>query len=149
MFYSQFKEHEIYERIVKLLKYAPMSLNQISKKINKSSGGGLKSYLKNLELAQFITSYVLFDKKNTSKLKKYRLTDEMLRFYFSFIEQNKKMIADNGSQNLFNKLIAPNCEIWLGFSLENFCLKNWLWLARQMGFEDQVISYGPYFNQKK
>jgi hypothetical protein len=59
----------------------------------------------------------------------------MLRFYFSFIEPNKKIISDNVSQNLFNKLISTNWEIWLGFAFENFCLKNSLWLSKQMGLK--------------
>lgn len=36
----------------------------------------------------------------------------------------------------------------MGFAFENFCLKNALYLANLMGFEDQVIQWGPAFGRQ-
>lgn len=146
-FYSQFKEHKTYEEIVKHLE-KPLSMEELSKKIKFSTGGGLKFYLNTLESAGFIKSYVPFDKDETSKLKKYRLIDEALRFYFKFVTPNKKIVSENKSQNLFERITKNQWEVYLGFAFENFCMKNALLIAREMGFEDEVISYGPYFKRQ-
>ena len=82
IFYSQFKEHKTYEAIVSALKDKPLSLDEITKETNISSGGALTYYLYNLEQAAFITSYVPYNKNLNSKLVKYKLTDEYIRFYF-------------------------------------------------------------------
>lgn len=147
IFYSQFKEHSNYEIIVRLLKDKPLSLEQIAKRLKISSSGGVKSYLDNLEKALFITSYVPYDKKNNSKLKKYKLTDEYLRFYLKFVEPNLKLIANNRQRNLFQLLVKMHWHSWLGFAFENFCLKNAFYLSELMGFGEYVLQWGPYFQR--
>ncbi len=148
IFYSQFKEHKTYENIVRYLKNSPRFLEEIADHLKTPSGGGVKSYLENLEKALFITSYVPYNKGENSKLRKYKLTDEYLRFYFKYVEPHLKLIANNKKRELFNQFIKPVWSPWLGFAFENFCLKNALYLAELMGFGDQVIQWGPYFHRK-
>ena len=51
IFYSQFREYQTYETIVKHLKDKPTTLSEISDKLNLISGGGLKYYLISILLA--------------------------------------------------------------------------------------------------
>jgi len=147
IFYSQFKEYKTYEEIVRYLKDQPRNLDEIALKLKIPSGGGMLSYLENLENALFVTSYIPYDKNTNSKLKKYKLTDEYLRFYFKYVEPNLKIISNNRKGNLFGKLVKPVWNTWLGFSFENFCLKNAMHLAEIMGFENHVVQWGPYFRR--
>ena len=146
-FYSQFKGYTTYVTIVNLIKDKPHSLAEIADKLKMTSSGGVKSYLDNLESALFITSYVPYNKGEQSKLKKYKLTDEYLRFYFKYIAPHLKLIKTNRNRDLFMQLIKPTWEPWLGFAFENLCLKNAMNLAKIMRFSDQVISYGPLFHK--
>lgn len=147
IFYSQFKEPKTYETIVKLLKDHPLSLEEIASGIKAQSGGSIKYYLDNLEKALFITSYVPYNKKQNSKLKKYKLTDEYLQFYFKYVDPHLDLIISNHRRNLFNQLVKPIWNSWLGFAFENFCLKNAFYLAELMGFADHVVQWGPYFHR--
>lgn len=147
IFYSQFREYKIYEEIVKYLKDMPRTLNEIAVKLKTSSGGGIKSYLENLESALFVTSYTPYNKNESSKLKKYKLTDEYLRFYFKYVEPHLKLISVNRTRNLFSQLIKPVWKSWLGFSFESYCLKNAMYLAEIMGFAEHVVQWGPYFQR--
>ena len=58
LFYSQFRETQIYKKIVELLKTGIFSLEEISRRVGFSSGGGLKFYLRNLEQAEIIRSVI-------------------------------------------------------------------------------------------
>jgi len=147
IFYSQFKEYKNYEIIVRYLKDQPRTLAEIALKLKIPSSGGVKSYLENLEKALFVTSYVPYNKNITSKLKKYKLTDEYLRFYFKYVEPHLKIISVNHTRNLFEQLVKPVWQAWLGFAFENYCLKNAMYLAKMMGFEDRVVQWGPYFQR--
>ncbi|OGT63551.1 MAG: hypothetical protein A3J38_01170 [Gammaproteobacteria bacterium RIFCSPHIGHO2_12_FULL_45_9] len=147
IFYSQFKEYKTYENIVLFLKDHPKSLEEISQHLKIISGGGVKSYLENLEKALFITSYIPYNKGETSKLKKYKLTDEYLRFYFKYVAPHLKLINTNYTRDLFSQLVEPLWDAWFGFAFENFCMKNALFLAERMGFGDRVIQWGPYFHR--
>lgn len=147
IFYSQFKAPKVYETIVRYLRNGPKTLLEVSMHLKATSGGGIQSYLENLEKALFITSYVPYDKNDDSKLKKYKLTDEYLRFYFKYVIPNIKLISTNQKQDLFGQLVKPVWDSWLGFSFENFCLKNAFFLAELMGFDDKVKQWGPYFHR--
>ncbi len=147
IFYSQFKEHRVYEAIARYLNTQPRTLDEISSFMKFPSGGGLKLYLENLEKAVFITSYIPYNKNTSGKLIKYKLTDEYLRFYFKFIEPHSKLISNNQNRNLFTQIIKPSWNSWQGFAFENFCMKNAFYLAELMGFADHVLQWGPYFQQ--
>jgi AAA+ ATPase superfamily predicted ATPase len=146
IFYSQFKEHETYKKITELLAKRPESLKDIAKKLKLTSGGGLKSYLDNLINAQFVIPITNVDKAINSKTKKYKVSDEYLRFYFAYLAKNQKAIVINSdsSKNLFLQVSKDNFNVYLGFAFEIFCLKNSLRIARALGFEAQVLSVGPY-----
>ncbi|MFW5887324.1 MAG: AAA family ATPase [Bacteriovoracia bacterium] len=148
IFYSQFREHKNYEKIVKYLSNTPRNLQEISKHLKMESSGGVKSYLDNLEKALFVTSYVPYDRPDNSKLKKYKLSDEYIRFYLKYVYPNQKKIQSAPrNQSLFKTLVKDQWDSWLGFAFENFCLKNAYLLARKMGFADQVKNYGPFFSK--
>ena len=75
IFFSQFKEVGTYKRIVSLIHEKPYTLAEISKRLKIQSGGGLKSYLVNLELAGFVESEIPFNMGLKTKKKVYRLID--------------------------------------------------------------------------
>ena len=148
MFYSQFKEHKTYEKIVSFIADSPKNLEEISKHLKMKNSGGLKYYLQNLEQAHFIAAASPYQKNKATKLIRYQLSDEYLRFYFKYIRQNRKLIELSQGTPLFKRISNQSFEKWLGFAFERFCYKNALFLAEKMGFSDKVISYGPVFSRK-
>ncbi len=147
IFYSQFRETKTYMSIVKLLENGIYSLSEISQKLGIASGGGLKDYLKNLELAEIIRSYVPFDKSVKTKFRKYTLADEFLIFYFKFIGPNLRTIEESSSQKLFEAFSRDNLDTWLGFAFERFCVKHAAFISKIMDFEDEVLIASPYFRR--
>jgi AAA+ ATPase superfamily predicted ATPase len=145
LFYSQFREVQTYKKIVSLLKTGIYSLEEISKLLKISSGGGLKLYLENLVRAEIIRSYIPFGKGIKSKLKKYSLADEYLHFYFKYIEPNLLMLREGLSGRFFETLSGDSFHQWLGFAFERFCFKHAGILAGCMGFKDEVMLVSPYF----
>jgi AAA+ ATPase superfamily predicted ATPase len=149
IFYSQFREHKQYEKIIKALQLKAQSTEELSRKLNFTSGGGFKYYLDNLELAGFIKSYTPFDKTLSSKLKKYRITDDYIRFYFKYVDPYKKQIQNHKSDsNFFLQHVKSSWQKWVGFAFENYCLKNAMLIAEKLGFADHVINFGPIFQRQ-
>ena len=83
----------------------------------------------------------------TSKFRKYRLSDEYLIFYYKFIEPNLQHISESNSKNLFSTLVEKTWTPWLGFSFERFCLKNAYYLAEKMNFAEEVLHAAPFYAQ--
>ncbi|MCP5048442.1 MAG: hypothetical protein GY940_14830 [bacterium] len=148
IFYSQFKETKTYLRIVKLLETGVYSMSEISRKLGIASGGGLKDYLRNLELAEIIRSYVPYDKSISTKFRKYTLGDEFIIFYFKFMEPNLRTIEESTSQRLFEAFSRNNFDTWAGFAFERFCIKHAGYFSRIMGFEDEVLIASPHFGKE-
>ncbi len=147
IFYSQFKETNVYIQIVRHLSKRIMSLEELSARLKIPSGGGLVSYLENLENAEMIRNFVAFGRNPTSKLKKYKLSDEYFNFYFKYIEPNKNIIKNSPSERLFETITQKSLDTWLGFAFERFCIKHAGILARAMGFEDEVLEIAPLFSK--
>jgi hypothetical protein len=147
LFYSQFRETQTYKKIVELLKTGIFSLEEISRRVGFSSGGGLKSYLKNLERAEIIRSFIPFGKGFKSKFKEYALFDEFLYFYFKYMEPNRRIMEEGESDRLFESLTGESFDMWMGFAFERFCLRHSGLLAQRMGFRDDVLLSTPHFGK--
>ena len=147
IFYSQFRQPRTYGKIIKVLKNGILSMGEISKKTKIPSGGGLKQYLENLELAEMIRSFVPFSRDPNSKFRKYTLADEFLVFYFKYIEPNRRVIKESSSRRLFKTLTERSFEVWLGFAFERFCLKHAGLLASIMDFADDSLLASPHFEK--
>lgn len=147
IFYSQFREAETYLKIVSALKGRLLTFKEVSEKTGKASGGSLKNALELLVDAELVDVYISMDKGWNSKLKKYRLGDEFLAFYFKYIEPNTRLIKEGGQAGLFEKISADSQDVWLGFALERFCLKHSAYLAGIMGFKDRMLLASPYFKR--
>ncbi len=147
VFYNQFRQPGTYQRIIEILKDRMLPLQEIARKLGMASGGGLRRYLRNLEDAEIIRSYVPFGKGEKSKLRQYSLADEYLHFYFKFIAPNRVTISQSRSQKLFERLTARSLDSWMGFSFERFCVKHATQLAGIMGFEEELLFAAPYFER--
>lgn len=145
IFFSQFKEAQTYKKIVELLSKGNYSLKEISNHLKIASGGGLKSYLENLEKASFIRSYTSLHQKG-HRSQKYKLFDEFLIFYYKFMKPKIKLIKEIESGKLFENSVEPHWNSWLGIAFETFCLKNALYIAEICGFKDDLIDYAPLFS---
>lgn len=81
-------------------------------------------------------------------MKKYRLGDEFLIFYFKYMEPNLRSIKSGGQEKLMEKVSSDSLDVWLGFAFERFCLKHAGYLAGIMGFKDELLLASPFFKRE-
>ncbi len=147
IFTSHFGKNPVYEKLIRLLAAHPYGLtrNKITATKNIGEGGRLTSYLRNLEDAGFIASTTPIDKKSTSKLINYEIIDPYIRFYFAFIEPNRKKIEAQGGP-LFPAISrSAKYRSWLGRSFEYTCRAHTYELSDKLGFRAVSYSAGPFF----
>ncbi|MBF0361645.1 MAG: AAA family ATPase [Oligoflexia bacterium] len=148
-FYKQFKKSTLYPKIVEVLFQGPKTLQEISKKLKVTSGGGLKSYLENLALARIIREEVSIGKNINSKQKRYQLVDEYLCFYKKFIDPYQSEISLNNSRDLYSKVVEHQWTSWTGLAFKRFCINNGEYFAQKLGIKDRLIKFGPYYSSKE
>lgn len=149
IFKDIFQEERIYKQIINLLsKYKNLKIPELTGILNISGGGGFVEYMENLESAGFIRSVTPWNKPKESKLRRYRLDDEYLLFYFKFIHPNLKVIRDNSDLNFgLSYLKGSSYNSWLGFAFERLCLKHAPLIMKSLKIDQLVKSYGAYFDR--
>jgi uncharacterized protein len=141
----------IYQKIIILLANGDLSYDAISHKLNYAKSSSLSDYLQELIWSGYVdcyNSWSLKTGKTSTKLKKYRLTDNFLRFYFRYM-QNKLSLIQAGNYANVNPSNLVGWQTMLGLQFENLVLQNkeLIFAALSLKPED-IVASGPYFQKK-
>ena len=145
------KRNKTYREIVEeLANYRSLSQKALCKEIRKSNGRKISLYLQELKEAGFITADFTWD-LTTAKLgnlRKYRLSDNYLRFYLKYVAPNREQVI----KKKFKKISIYNASNWetiMGFQFENLVVNNSWDLFELLHIHPDDYSYdGPYFQTK-
>ena len=151
IFVSHFGSKKVYQEIIRLLnrRVFGLSRDEILQSTSSSGGGQLTKELFDLESAGFISSFVPFDKKINSKLKRYRIADIFLSFYLEFIEPAKNESYPDPNHFLNSIVHSSKFKSWLGYAFELMCFSHHREIAKLLGFSGVQYRVGPYFRHAK
>ncbi|MBP7074216.1 MAG: ATP-binding protein [Rhabdochlamydiaceae bacterium] len=131
-----------YKQIVQLLVDHHLSLTEIAKKTGRTKGGDLSEAVDELAQAGFISrDYTWqFSKNKKSKISRYRLRDNYLRFYLKYIQPNREQIEGGKIRKL-----PPGWYSILGLQFENLVVNNGALVQRILGIPiEEVVFSAPY-----
>jgi len=140
------RRSKIYKEILRTLIYNHRSVSEISSITGRPVNSDLSKYLNDLEVSGFIKrDYVYrFDGKK-SKLSKYRIKDNYIRFYLRYIDS----VKDKIDQGLFQFKALEHLDGWesiMGLQFENLVLQNLTEIINKIGIDfNSIISASPYF----
>ena len=139
-----------YAKIVSILASGDMEAREICESLRIDQNGKMAEYLRELELSGFIKRDYTWDIKTSldSKLSKYRLSDNYLRFYLKYIAKYKTKIDRNSfiSKSLTS---LEGFDTMLGFSFENLVLNNRKYIYEALALrEEDIVSENPFFQHK-
>lgn len=139
-----------YQDIIKILSQNSLERVSILEKINLSDTGLLSNYLEELTISGFLSRDFTWHLKSEklSKLSKYRLSDNYLRFYIKYIQPNAPRIEkDRFEQHSITAL--PGWATIMGLQIENLVLNNMNQINSLIGiYPDEIINEGPFFQRK-
>jgi len=149
IFLSHFGKKDHYAKIVNALHRNSYGLfrEEISKICKIELSGHLSKELEDLELAGFIKSHVPIDKQQTSKIKKYILTDPYLRFYLTMIQPSIRQMGTEKADLFLQITQTPQFFSFLGQAFELFCQNNSFLISKILGFQGINYTAGPYFRK--
>jgi AAA+ ATPase superfamily predicted ATPase len=145
------KRSEIYKRIILTLQDGQKGISEILKKLKIGPSGKYSAYLKDLVDSGFIQEYESWDIANPNKKvkeKKFRITDNYLRFYLKQIFPHDKKIDSNvyTIQDLFQ---IKNYHSFLGLQFENLILNNSQKLFELLHLAGtELVRFGPYVQKE-
>jgi len=140
----------IYKMIVETLANQTMERQEIANTLKHVSSGDFSEYLDNLVSAGFITRDYTWGikNKNTSKLSRYRLSDNYLRFYLKYIKPQSNIIKTR-KYKVDSLTNLPGWAGIIGLQFENLVLANREAIQRILGINhDDVEMDNPFFQRK-
>jgi AAA+ ATPase superfamily predicted ATPase len=150
LFTSHFGKVIQYRQIVEFLSARKFATrDEIAKHLKAKSGGRISELLENMRLAGFVESYGPVHNPGSTRLRRFRIADPYLRFYFNFIRPLENRITQSNKGVALNHALPDNrYKIFLGFAFENYCYQNATLLASKIGFGIVAYDYGPWFSRK-
>ena len=145
-----YKRYNIYKQIVESLAGTPLERQEITKILKLQSGGMTSEYLEDLKQAGFIARDYSWNIKDGkfSKLSKYRICDNYLRFYLRYILPNKMQI-ELASFDTKSISSLPGWTSIMGLQFENLVLNNRQSVKEALGLAaEDIIADNPFFQHK-
>ena len=136
--------------VVSLVENHSLTQSEICKKLNRGNGRVISKYIKDLVEAGFLSADFTWDIKTgkISKLRKYRISDNYLRFYLRYIAPNK----ENIQKKKIKKTAISSLIQWesiLGLQFENLVIHNSDEIFNQLNIRLEDYTYdGPFFQTR-
>ncbi len=145
------KRSGVYQKIVETLVSGDKEFPEIVERIGMSKNGHVSEYLEDLILSGFIRRDYTWNVKGPkeSKLSRYRLSDNYLRFYLKYIEKNKNKIA---SKHFNSKSLStlPGLDSIMGLQFENLVLNNRSFIWKKLNiYPEDIVTDNPYFQRQQ
>lgn len=144
------RQTPLYREIVKLLSGGSKETTEISKALDVDITGLLSEYLEELILSGYLKRDYTWNiqKGIDSKLSKYRLSDNYLRFYLRYIAKFKNKIEQGSfDQHLVSSL--PGWNTMLGLQFENLVLNNRHYVIDSLHLSRaDIINDNPFFQRQ-
>ena len=112
--------------------------------LSGKSSGLLDKQLKNLLAMETIKKTYPINKKNDKKKQFYEISDNLMRFYFTYIFGNEGMIVNLGPKGFYERMIEPSIKPFISHRFEDITLQ---FFRRQImnGKMDYAMNYGSYW----
>lgn len=152
IFHDLFPERrgEICRRIVECLVKHAAEYQDITEFVDYPSGGPLSEYLEELITSGFVSRDFSWALKTglLSKLSKYRLRDNYLRFYLRYIAPHLGKIK-KGQYKSTSLSSFPGWDSIMGLQFENIVLNNRKLIHDQLGIKSEdIVCDNSYFQRK-
>lgn len=133
-----------------LIKNPHATLDEIISLLDRTRSGTFIHYLSDLTQAGFVSRDHTWNMRNSSpsKLSKFRISDNYVRFFMKYIEPLKAKI-EKGDFNNRALSTLPGWDGIMGLQFENLVIKNRKKLHELLSIpSDDILSDGPYFQKQ-
>ena len=150
LFASLFQQYEIKDKIVRAIssKRYGNSREDILKLTGLKDGGWFSKHLKELEEAGFVASFTPL--QHQAKYAWYRLIDEYVHFYLTWIQKAPKGIFAQSKHDYWNlKRQTSGYKAWSGYAFEALCFKHLDLIRAALGIESVPCETGVWSYRPK
>lgn len=126
------------------LRNGKKTCTEIENLLHSSKNGGMNKKLDLLTKMGLITKYQPINKLGNSKSTRYEICDNAIRFFYSFIYQNKSILSMIGKERFYDEFISDRINTFISHRFEEI-VRNYYSLAVRNGEYKDIINIGTYY----
>ena len=141
---SDFSNSNNAERILFAIANGKKKHGDIEKKLDMEKNGLLSKQLKTLLDMDLISKTYPINAKNDKKKAYYEITDNLLRFYYTYVYGNKSALQMLGADSFYDEYIEPSIITFISHRFEEMC-RTYFSLLAKSGKLKGVLDIGTYY----
>ena len=145
---TDYANKENIDRILSFLKNGKNKYSEIESVVDPNKTGNLSKRLKPLLDMKIIEKMYPINKKNDAKKVYYSINDNILRFYYTYIYENKSSFARYDAELFYDNFISDSINIFIALHFEKIII-DYFWKLVNKGVLKNVIDIGPYYYDDK
>lgn len=132
------------ERIFFAIANGKKKYSEIESKLSMEGNGLLSKQLKVLLNMELISKVAPINKPNDNKKVRYEMTDNLLRFFFTYVYNNKSALQVLGAKAFYEEYIKDSIITFISHRFEEIC-RSYFSLQVQSGKLKGVLNIGTYY----
>lgn len=132
------------ERIFFAIANGKKKYSEIESKLSMEGNGLLSKQLKILLNMELISKVAPINKPNDSKKVRYEMTDNLLRFFFTYVYNNKSALQVLGAKAFYEEYIKDSIITFISHRFEEIC-RSYFSLQVQSGKLKGILNIGTYY----
>lgn len=149
------KRGEFYKRIIGHLIESHLTAVELAQKLGRSKGGDLSEALLELTQTGFLARDYTWSLSHAkkSKISRYRVRDNYLRFYLKYIQPHQEQIEQPHQEQIETgqlRRLPPGWHSIMGLQFENLVVNNGAILCKLLGISPaEIVFANPYLQTKQ
>ena len=135
-------------RILSYLGNTKRKYKEIEDKLDTKKSGIINRALESLVELELVRKVQPINDKNNKRKGYYEISDNLLRFYYTYVYQNKSIINDIGSVNYFNNYIKDTLLTFVSLRFEDQ-VKEYFSIMSNKGMRNDILEIGTYYFDDK
>ncbi|MCR4879416.1 MAG: ATP-binding protein [Bacilli bacterium] len=131
-------------RILSYLANSKRKYKEIVDKLDPKNTGIINRALESLVDLDLVRKVLPINKKNDKKKGYYEIKDNVLRFYYTYVYQNKSIINDIGAVNYYNNYIKDTIVTFVSLRFEDQ-VKEYFSLLSKNNKRNDILEIGTYY----
>lgn len=132
------------ERILFAIANGKKKYTEIEEKLNMASNGLLSKQMKTLLNMELVSKAAPINKQNDNRKLRYEITDNLLRFFYAYVYNNKSALQMLGAEAFYEEYIEPSITTFISHRFEDVC-RTWFSFQVKNRTLKGVLNIGTYY----
>ncbi len=109
------------ERILYAIANGKKRYTEIEERLNMTSNGLLSKQMNTLLNMELVSKVAPINKANDSRKARYEITDNLLRFFYTYVYSNKSALQMLGAEAFYEEYVEPSLVTFISHRFEDIC----------------------------